>query len=929
MKQNFKGWDAVADALRHHAENQQRIADEKDEDAARLNFGQRASLCEIASRIVKNGVLIADEVGMGKTRIAVAVARCVIECGGRVAIVIPPGLGYQWQDELRKGGIADVPPVLRSLYRYLEAWECDEAENQKPWFARPAVLISHQFVNWKLGDRTPSWRWALLPEIYARWREATLGRLPNYYHKNEKLDCAWPSNAAKSIASAVASTRKHPFRHLLEQLLEVQWPRPLVAAEYSRRGALRERFESCIGLGLGIFDLVVIDEAHKSRESDAAHKNGGVQNEKALPRLLNNVILPSVTSRRLALTATPVELDVSQWSETFHRLGLDKTALVPVNGAIDRYAAAVKQLQQTWRSDAEARAEYKEAASHFQASLSPYLLRRDKREDPDVQRFHELSDLPINAYRREREITVDLQSEKLSEAWRIAFCSAESLSFVTRMVDESVAKRLRLTLGNGHGIALLKKDDDREESCDETVNADDKGRTSAAESKRRERVAWWMKTIEQSLPKDDNTLYAHPAILAAVEAIEEETRQDEKVLVFGRFTRPLRALVELLNAREMLRRVESGQPWPQTKVHGAWDGNAEISEWPAVRAANTQRERAISLETLDDTLRHRYQDHRRQREKLRQRGVLIPLIERGWDGNAPDAHVTAIFNAFKRSVEIGEPIDGDKTEQSSLAFVARAILELVGNDVDPSPRQCADAFRELIVAASDRDGADIEDENSNEEEATDRWEEIKARLREEYDDVDEASQFRKRPQGGFARLMFGGTDPHSRRMIQLGFNSRNSFPRVLVAQSLVGREGLNLHKSCRIVVLLHPEWNPGVVEQQIGRVDRVDSLWCKQLNEAIDAGKPTDELPRIEVRPVIFKGTYEEHNWQVLRTRWDELRSQLHGIVIPPNDSIVDPEHKGLIEEISAAAPNFSPTHKTNNLRQAAVRETEPAQTPH
>src|SRR5208337_4073033 len=105
---------------------------------------------------------------------------------------------------------------------------------------------------------------------------------------------------------------------------------------------------------------------------------------------------------------------------------------------------------------------------------------------------------------------------------------------------------------------------------------------------------------------------------------------------------------------------------------------------------------------------------------------------------------------------------------------------------------------------------------------------------------------------GFARLMFGETRPESRRMIQLAFNRPNSFPRVLVAQSLVGREGLNLHNSCRIVVLLHPEWNPGVVEQQIGRVDRVDSHWCKQLKAAIASNSPVDRLPRIEVRPVIF-----------------------------------------------------------------------------
>ena len=147
-------------------------------------------------------------------------------------------------------------------------------------------------------------------------------------------------------------------------------------------------------------------------------------------------------------------------------------------------------------------------------------------------------------------------------------------------------------------------------------------------------------------------------------------------------------------------------------------------------------------------------------------------------------------------------------------------------------------------------------------------------------------------------------------MIQLAFNRRNSFPHVLVAQSLVGREGLNLHRACRTVVLLYPEWNPGVVEQQIGRVDRVDSHWCGELKKAIASGATADRLPRIEVRPVIFRGTYDEHNWQGLRSRWDDLRAQLHGIVITTSETAFDAESKALMDEICSAAPDFSPTRR-------------------
>ena len=85
MNQVFKGWAEVATHLTAIA----------DGNAMQLNDGQRTSLRVLADRLQVNGVIIADEVGMGKTRIAAAVANSVIAAGGRVAILVPPGLGYQ------------------------------------------------------------------------------------------------------------------------------------------------------------------------------------------------------------------------------------------------------------------------------------------------------------------------------------------------------------------------------------------------------------------------------------------------------------------------------------------------------------------------------------------------------------------------------------------------------------------------------------------------------------------------------------------------------------------------------------------------------------------------------------------------------------------------------------------------------------------
>lgn len=116
----FAGWNQVSEKLKVLAAASSR----------HLNEGQRDSLRALADRLPKHGVVLADEVGMGKTRIAVALAHAVVEAQGRVAILIPPTLGFQWQEELRLGDIPNVPPVVRSLSGFLAVWS--DADQPKP-----------------------------------------------------------------------------------------------------------------------------------------------------------------------------------------------------------------------------------------------------------------------------------------------------------------------------------------------------------------------------------------------------------------------------------------------------------------------------------------------------------------------------------------------------------------------------------------------------------------------------------------------------------------------------------------------------------------------------------------------------------------------------------------------------------------------------
>ncbi|WP_316887293.1 helicase-related protein [Ralstonia flatus] len=879
MRQQFKGWNAVSQELCAIARG----------DHLELNDGQRASLLAIAARIAQNGVIIADEVGMGKTRIAAAVAKSVIAVGGRVAILVPSGLGFQWADELRKADV-EVPPVLRSLNAYLNAWDMGSGHSraQKVWGEHEALLISHAFCNWSLKGTTKThWRWALLPETLAHWRAKTSDskRMPRGYRNNAKL----LDPRVTAAASWIAENSAHLPSELVDDPSLDAWGResPLLdPSNYGRETVFRRALEKVVGLGLGRFDLVIIDEAHKSRGQ-----------ESGLNRLLERLIFQADQGRRVAMTATPVELDAEQWRQTLSRIEVDVPS---TSDAISAYSDAVAKVR-CCPSDESVRETYKEAAKKFKEFLSRYLLRRDKREDPWIRAFHERSGEMIHAYRREREICVNTST--LTPDWKRVVCAAEALAFVTSQADDSAAKlkRLRLTLGNGHGLAtLIDTPQERDNASDIEQSMDHSASSSPLErddqdlamlDKRLQRVQWWQGIAIKPFVGSVSALFDHPAILAAVRAIEEVCQEGEKVLVFGRFTRPLQALVRLLSAREMLRSIDGQRPWPKSKVHE--------NEWAAVEAAHRHLMRPGELDrgALDQQLADQYKRLEQQRRGIREN--LISGIEEGLGKVQATDRVRVLFDIFKNEVS-SVPEHGKGSDDHSVAVIARAIQELIESAMEsPSPTDLAAAFVDLIHAASDRDKGDAdEDGDLDELSAAALWQDLVDRLREEYN----------RPEGGFARLMDGDAKPHTRRLLQLAFNRRHGYPKVLVAQSAVGREGLNLHKACRTVVLLHPEWNPGVVEQQIGRVDRIGSLWERKVEEALNGDSSNDGLPRIEIRPVIFQGTYDEKNWQVLRERWDDLRAQLHGIVISPRVADGFGDLKSTIGEINDAAPNFSPT---------------------
>jgi hypothetical protein len=69
------------------------------------------------------------------------------------------------------------------------------------------------------------------------------------------------------------------------------------------------------------------------------------------------------------------------------------------------------------------------------------------------------------------------------------------------------------------------------------------------------------------------------------------------------------------------------------------------------------------------------------------------------------------------------------------------------------------------------------------------------------------------------QLVKGGMSNRDRYF--LGFNTPYR-PEILISTS-VGQEGIDLHRECRHVIHHDLDWNPAVIEQRTGRVDRIGS----------------------------------------------------------------------------------------------------------
>lgn len=885
-----------------------------------LLYGQQHSVKWIAAHLADNGVIIADEVGLGKTRLALLAMLATLEEGGSVVAVIPPGLIFQWEQEAeavcaaldRQGVVLSQAWKSTPVRTYADLFHA-LSEREKYPLAAPKqgrwVLLSQTFDMYRVRGNAQAWRFELPTLIRAHWAIKSKKRGNNrwiHYWKQRGGDSRsfedhnWLFNQDK--AAKFLST--HRFPNDIKALFEDERLRPNrgdeIAAEDSCTAYFREEqggrklLRFLIGRLIGPVDLLVIDEAHKSREE-------GDEPRKRLGRLLDGTLQLPEQHRRISMTATPIELGPEQWIALLRRTGLTAEQLDPLRVKIDNFASALSRAQD-YPDQQGALQQLGIASQAFAEALRPFVTRRRRLNQGEMRKLVPSELTGAHPHRALGTCTIEI--EGLDDGWRSMVLALEGQGLAAKGLDGIEHRQRQADIRYSSGLSC--EFDLPEPTAEQELSRKERRMLAWAATQRRLSV--------QIAGSDGHWLWRHPRVVRAADRVEElcEFRglsPREKVLVFGRFSEPMRALRDTLNARHILRILDLGGLGFLPKLKDEGDEPLLMHVYSTQNRANRFTGALCGARLGSGKLRELRRTAQERYDSTRDRLLHLLNIEReDWMMQLPRSEYLLSLKQSHRA-DCTKLVEIIRSDVFDVLLQQRADMEKITlAELLPVVKR---VWREHIACILNRDD-DVQD-------AAEVIEQIKSprsRAPKVSEDLVPAKlpsfltqYLDHEPRSGFCRLLNGEVKQETRRAIQTAFNRRETGPYVLIAQSQVGREGLNLHKACRRVFLFHPEWNPGVLEQQIGRVDRIESLWTQMAKEWMAqhglVNGTGGSFPRIEVESLVFRGTYDQHQANVLGRRRTSLNAQLFGALLDEESlARVPPEYQDLLAQ---AAPSWEP----------------------
>ena len=294
---------------------------------------------------------------------------------------------------------------------------------------------------------------------------------------------------------------------------------------------------------------------------------------------------------------------------------------------------------------------------------------------------------------------------------------------------------------------------------------------------------WYLVQLERSLPtRDLRTSAKHPKVHATAERVLEAWRGGEKVVVFCHFIQTGRTLRRVISGRMHEEICLLGGKKLRCSPKRATISLQRISrrffdtDSPVRRACDD--EIAALLKDYPRLTRHAIL-HDTIRRYIRTPSFLVRFLPLTRHGLKPPA----VRRAFR-----GE---------TGLRAVLKTFLDFLQEQC--TPKECKDYIEAV---------ANIQTGDMTGREAMSSFQ------------ADELTgQGRRDLLLPNVRLVNGATSPDTRQRLMLTFNSP-FFPEILICSNVLA-EGVDLQRYCRYVIHHDLDWNPSVLEQRTGRLDRI------------------------------------------------------------------------------------------------------------
>jgi ERCC4-related helicase len=842
-------WHSFHDGIRLYVPD--RISES---DAARQETTARAILNRLAER---PGLVLADEVGMGKTFVALAVAASVAlsDRNRPVVVMVPPSLKEKWPRDFGVFAEQCLDAELRNRVRFSSAEtgvQFLKCLDDPPERRASIIFLTHGAMSRTLTDgwvrlaiihralfrrqdqrlRAAVGRCAsslvelssrtgrqpeLFPALLAAPPETWLSVMRKHGYEPEDGDDPVPEAVIKALRDFDTQEIYAALDRYIPRNQSDNYDEKLKIARTVLRDSLKRLWNDCLGLLEFKLPLLILDEAHhlKNAHTQLAglfHSSDAAEDAEQISR----GPLGGVFERMLFLTATPFQLGHHELCSVLERFkGIAWNSNAAPSGGRAEFQNQVSILRE--RLDGA-----QEAALTFDAAWGQ--LRHD--------------DLVLNG----QPITiVDAWWEGLASATtrtpqaERVLASFQRTHSKMRMAEESlrpwVIRHLRLrTLPSGQvrRIRIVGRGIEDDVADESTPGLTINGAAT---------LPFLLAARATVCAPDSRPVFAE-GLASSYEAFRH-TRKSEAALDDDSANQSGAALNDA--SRWYLEQLDLALPLADPRASSS---HPKIAATVArVLAAWKQREKVLvfcHFVRTGQTLRRVISHHLKQAifgEAATRltcsledaETVLDRLGTRFFDRDSParlacdeltrnllssyevlTPHHELLLDVVRRFLRTpsflvryfpieSEVIDGNAVQAafSTCDSSGLSLSEMLGRFFEFLERRCSESERAPLLEAIDRMKTGDITSMSEDERQGDEHAALLANV----------------------RLVNGATQGDTRQRLMLTFNSP-FFPEVLIASSVMA-EGVDLHRFCRYVIHHDLDWNPSTLEQRTGRVDRI------------------------------------------------------------------------------------------------------------